>query len=89
MKLICVNSETIVFTNIRRTCTGDGLVEGKMYTTKCKDFKDAYGELNYYIDGLGSKLKCRFAQVEDDKEMIISAEKKEEVKKDLLEPCKN
>lgn len=79
MKLLCVNAKIIKSKKFHHT--GDNLVEGEIYITNCKQFTDEDGFLCYYIEGLGAKLACRFAELlEEDKseaEKAIEKLKKE------------
>ena len=70
MKLLCINDKLIVSKGTGYICrhTGDGLKDGQTYTTNGKPFTDEYGQQCYYIDGLGSKLCCRFTELLDQSE---------------------
>ena len=82
MELLCINSNIIEYTGSRHS--GDGLVEGRTYTTIGKPYINDGGHQCYYIEGLGSKLCVRFTELEDSKEMIsISAVKKKLFKMNL------
>lgn len=69
MKLLCINNKVIV----KETSTeiiaaqGEDLIEGKIYETRGKAFKDEDGDLCYYITGVGTRLCCRFTELLDDK----------------------
>ena len=77
MKLICVKDGIVkikdVYSNTVREHKGEGLKQGETYETNAKPFVDELGHENYYIVGLGSKLKLRFAELLDNtpKEEII------------------
>ena len=76
MKLLCINNRKI--SKPPFVCSGQGLEEGKIYTTKGKPFEED-GMMNYYIEGLGVKLCCRFTEVlEEDKAEIMISKLKEE-----------
>lgn len=65
MKLLCINSKPIeskTYINM-----GYGLEEGKIYETKGKPFREEGSDLCYYIEGLGSKLVCRFTELLEEK----------------------
>lgn len=74
MKLLCINANIIKINDIK--FTGDGLVEGKTYTTRGKPYLDEDNLDVYYIDGLGGKLKIRFTELLDnDSESIENIER--------------
>ena len=90
MKLLCVNDKLIVYHNItirgifydNFRFTGDGLKEGNIYETNAKSFMDEDNFENYYIVGLGGRLKCRFTELLDqtNQESIVDKETKEKLK---------
>ena len=69
MKLLCVNTKDIIINN-RLKYGGRSLKEGEIYTTKGKPYI-SNGEMCYYIDGIGTKMCCRFTGVLDEKEEIL------------------
>ena len=69
MKLICINASKITVrrnNGVETIHNGRGLVEGNTYETKAKPYIDNNGLECYYIVGLGSKIKSRFAEALDD-----------------------
>jgi len=77
MKLLCINNKTIKTNNISHA--GGGLKEGEVYITRGKSFIGEGGEVCYYIEGLGSKLCCRFTELLDEKaEAELAIEKLKE-----------
>jgi hypothetical protein len=79
MKLLCVNSQMIEIKegNHITRYHGAGLKEGEIYITRGKSFKSESGLYNYYIDGLGPRLACRFTELLEDEDTIeeVSLEK--------------
>lgn len=81
MKLLCINNKLIT----KETPTGifsqwgEGLVEGESYITRGKSYIDEDGDLCYYIEGLGSRLCCRFTELLDERSISeIAIEKLKE-----------
>jgi hypothetical protein len=69
MKLLCIKAGTIKKPDGTK-CHGDGLEEGKIYTTKGKPYIDPEsGNKCYYIEGLGSKLVERFTELLDNEDI--------------------
>jgi hypothetical protein len=86
MKLLCINDNSIFNRDEdgnTRESQGWGLIEGHVYTTRGKKYVDEDGDECYYIDGLGSRLACRFT------ELLDSEVQKEEKKEFLLTPNLN
>jgi len=69
MRVLCINNKLIVSRVGRHH--GAELREGKVYNTISNSYMDAVGMECYYIDGIGEKLKCRFIELEDEKEEMI------------------
>tara|TARA_R110000868_G_scaffold103727_1_gene285495 strand:- start:300 stop:599 length:300 start_codon:yes stop_codon:yes gene_type:complete len=78
MKLICINDKVLKFKvgNTTFIKNGRGLKEGETYETNAEPFTDQYGELCYYIIGLGSKLVSRFSVALDQNTRVLSIEEK-------------
>lgn len=76
MKLLCINNKDII-TN-RFTYVAINLVEGEIYETRGKSFRDEYGQLCYYVDGVGIRLCCRFTELLEDKSELAMKKLKEE-----------
>lgn len=86
MKLLCVNAKKITLYSevVKKNAelTPTGLIEGNIYETKTKPHIDELGFECYYIDGLGERLKSRFAELLNDND---SEEKDKESLQDELE----
>lgn len=74
MKLLCINAGVIEKNGLQ--CEGKDLEEGKIYETKAKSFIGKSGAENYYIEGVGARLACRFAELLEEKDKASEAIKK-------------
>jgi hypothetical protein len=72
MKLLCVNPKIIEIKegNHITRYHGTGLKEGEIYITRGKPFKSETGMDNYYIDGLGPRLACRFTELLEEEDTV-------------------
>lgn len=78
MKLLCINNKDITINGLLHY-GGRDLKEGEIYTTKGKPFNNN-GQMCYYIDGIGSRMCCRFTEVLDEtdkKEETLFVKQKE------------
>lgn len=78
MKLLCINDKIINYPTVNQY--GTLLKEGNIYETKGKSYNNSYGQPCYYIEGIGTKLVCRFTELlydETDEEKAISKLKEE------------
>lgn len=68
MKLLCINNKEIIVKTATEIIVhnGEGLIEGEVYETRGKAFKDEDEILCYYIEGLGIRLCQRFTELLDE-----------------------
>ncbi len=72
MKLLCVNPKMIEIKegNHITRYHGTDLKEGEIYVTRGKPFKSESGMNNYYIEGLGPRLVCRFTELLEEEDTV-------------------